>query len=327
MAECCVTIIGGGLAGAEAAWQAARGARASDCTRCARSSGPQPHQTDLPRRAGLQQLLEIRVARRCERPAQDRDAGAWLDDPPVRRGPPRAGGLGPRRGSRRLRRCGDADHRRSPGDRGCPGRGPGDSGEPARHRGVRSVDLRSAGGRPRRTVSRHFSNRTPQNSNRRTSNRRTANRHTSNLSTSVLLRRHLPIVAAESINRDVVYAAARYGVGGADYLNCPLTREEYQQFREALLTGERYPLHEFEQAHYFEGCLPDRRAGRARRGHAAVRPAAAGRPARSADGEAALRGGSAPAGEPGARGSPDHVQPGRLARRASGAGTRRRPSG
>jgi len=65
-----------------------------------------------------------------------------------------------------------------------------------------------------------------------------------------------PIVAADSINRDVTYAAARYGVGGADYLNCPLTPEEYERFRQALLTGERYPLHEFEQAHYFEGCLP-----------------------------------------------------------------------
>jgi methylenetetrahydrofolate--tRNA-(uracil-5-)-methyltransferase len=65
-----------------------------------------------------------------------------------------------------------------------------------------------------------------------------------------------PIVAADSINHDAAYAAARYGVGGADYLNCPLTRDEYQQFREALLTGERYPLHDFEQANYFEGCLP-----------------------------------------------------------------------
>jgi methylenetetrahydrofolate--tRNA-(uracil-5-)-methyltransferase len=65
-----------------------------------------------------------------------------------------------------------------------------------------------------------------------------------------------PIVAADSINRDVVYAAARYGVGGADYLNCPLTRDEYQRFREALLTGDRYPLHDFERATYFEGCLP-----------------------------------------------------------------------
>ena len=65
-----------------------------------------------------------------------------------------------------------------------------------------------------------------------------------------------PIIAADSINREVAYAAARYGVGGADYLNCPLTRDEYQQFRQALLSGERYPLHDFEQAKYFEGCLP-----------------------------------------------------------------------
>ena len=65
-----------------------------------------------------------------------------------------------------------------------------------------------------------------------------------------------PIVAADSINREVAYAAARYGVGGADYLNCPLTREEYARFREALLTGERYPLHDFERATFFEGCLP-----------------------------------------------------------------------
>jgi len=65
-----------------------------------------------------------------------------------------------------------------------------------------------------------------------------------------------PIVAADSINREVAYEAARYGVGGADYLNCPLTREEYARFREALLTGERYPLHDFERATFFEGCLP-----------------------------------------------------------------------
>ncbi len=65
-----------------------------------------------------------------------------------------------------------------------------------------------------------------------------------------------PIVAADSINRDVAYAAARYGVGGADYLNCPLARDDYQRFRQALLAGERYPLHDFEQANYFEGCLP-----------------------------------------------------------------------
>jgi methylenetetrahydrofolate--tRNA-(uracil-5-)-methyltransferase len=65
-----------------------------------------------------------------------------------------------------------------------------------------------------------------------------------------------PIGSADSIDREVAYAAARYGAGGADYLNCPLTREEYARFREALLTGERYPLHDFERATFFEGCLP-----------------------------------------------------------------------
>jgi methylenetetrahydrofolate--tRNA-(uracil-5-)-methyltransferase len=65
-----------------------------------------------------------------------------------------------------------------------------------------------------------------------------------------------PIVAADSIDEGVAYRAARYGKGGADYLNCPLTREEYWSFRAALLSGERYPLHPFEDTRYFEGCLP-----------------------------------------------------------------------
>ncbi|MFB3816089.1 MAG: methylenetetrahydrofolate--tRNA-(uracil(54)-C(5))-methyltransferase (FADH(2)-oxidizing) TrmFO [Candidatus Methylomirabilales bacterium] len=65
-----------------------------------------------------------------------------------------------------------------------------------------------------------------------------------------------PIVAADSIDMDRTFAAARYGKGGADYLNCPLTREEYRAFREALLAGEQYPLHDFERPNYFEGCLP-----------------------------------------------------------------------
>ena len=65
-----------------------------------------------------------------------------------------------------------------------------------------------------------------------------------------------PIVSADSIDRGLVFAAARYGKGGADYLNCPLTREEYRVFREALLMGERYPLHAFEAPKFFEGCLP-----------------------------------------------------------------------
>ena len=65
-----------------------------------------------------------------------------------------------------------------------------------------------------------------------------------------------PIVSADSIDHASTFLASRYGKGGDDYLNCPLTRDEYLGFREALLNGDRYPLHEFEEAKYFEGCLP-----------------------------------------------------------------------
>jgi methylenetetrahydrofolate--tRNA-(uracil-5-)-methyltransferase len=65
-----------------------------------------------------------------------------------------------------------------------------------------------------------------------------------------------PIVSADSIDPAATFVASRYGRGGEDYLNCPLTRVEYLAFREALLKGDRYPLHEFEVAKYFEGCLP-----------------------------------------------------------------------
>jgi len=65
-----------------------------------------------------------------------------------------------------------------------------------------------------------------------------------------------PIVSADSIDQGIAFVASRYGKGGGDYLNCPLTRDEYLAFREALLKGERYPLHEFEAPKYFEGCLP-----------------------------------------------------------------------
>jgi methylenetetrahydrofolate--tRNA-(uracil-5-)-methyltransferase len=65
-----------------------------------------------------------------------------------------------------------------------------------------------------------------------------------------------PIVSADSIDYAIVFTASRYGKGGDDYLNCPLTRDDYLAFREALLKGERYPLHDFEEPKYFEGCLP-----------------------------------------------------------------------
>ncbi|MCZ6479659.1 MAG: FADH(2)-oxidizing methylenetetrahydrofolate--tRNA-(uracil(54)-C(5))-methyltransferase TrmFO [Candidatus Methylomirabilales bacterium] len=68
-----------------------------------------------------------------------------------------------------------------------------------------------------------------------------------------------PILATESIDREKVFAASRYGKGGEDYWNCPMTDEEYGAFWEVLVTAELYPLHDFEdleEASFFEGCLP-----------------------------------------------------------------------
>lgn len=66
-----------------------------------------------------------------------------------------------------------------------------------------------------------------------------------------------PIVAADSLDMSRLYWKSRYGKGsGSDYLNAPMDREQYLAFVEALRTAELYPLHEFEQAAHFEGCLP-----------------------------------------------------------------------
>lgn len=65
-----------------------------------------------------------------------------------------------------------------------------------------------------------------------------------------------PIVDAETIDYSVVFRAARYGKGGDDYLNCPLTEQEYNRFYDALITAATAELHDFDRACYFEGCLP-----------------------------------------------------------------------
>ncbi len=64
-----------------------------------------------------------------------------------------------------------------------------------------------------------------------------------------------PIVTYESLNMDKIFRGSRYGVG-EDYLNCPMSEEEYDAFWEALVKAERHPLHSFEDPKYFEGCLP-----------------------------------------------------------------------
>jgi methylenetetrahydrofolate--tRNA-(uracil-5-)-methyltransferase len=65
-----------------------------------------------------------------------------------------------------------------------------------------------------------------------------------------------PVVDAASINRDIAFAASRYGKGGDDYLNCPMSREEYDRFYEALMAAEKVEFQDFEEAKYFQGCQP-----------------------------------------------------------------------
>jgi methylenetetrahydrofolate--tRNA-(uracil-5-)-methyltransferase len=65
-----------------------------------------------------------------------------------------------------------------------------------------------------------------------------------------------PIVDAESIDMERVYFAARYDKGTADYINCPMNREEYDRFLDALIAAEEAESKEWENLDYFEGCLP-----------------------------------------------------------------------
>jgi methylenetetrahydrofolate--tRNA-(uracil-5-)-methyltransferase len=75
-----------------------------------------------------------------------------------------------------------------------------------------------------------------------------------------------PIVTLESIDQSIVFSASRWGRGDADYINCPMTQEEYERFVDALLSAERIPLEAFERQDpaiksggscaFFEACLP-----------------------------------------------------------------------
>ena len=72
-----------------------------------------------------------------------------------------------------------------------------------------------------------------------------------------------PVIARESIDDDKVFRASRYGketMSGADedgaYLNCPMTRDEYDAFIDALVSADQYHGHEFDEVPYFEGCMP-----------------------------------------------------------------------
>ncbi len=65
-----------------------------------------------------------------------------------------------------------------------------------------------------------------------------------------------PVISADSIDMDVCYLADRYGEGEGDYINVPLDKEQYNQFIDGVEAAEKVPLHEFEDVNYFESCLP-----------------------------------------------------------------------
>ena len=65
-----------------------------------------------------------------------------------------------------------------------------------------------------------------------------------------------PIVAADSVDQSIAFLAARYGKGGDDYLNCPFDEAQYSTFYQALIEANSVPLQRFEETHWFEACLP-----------------------------------------------------------------------
>ncbi len=66
-----------------------------------------------------------------------------------------------------------------------------------------------------------------------------------------------PVIQADSIDRSIVFAASRYDKGdGDDYLNCPMNQEQYEGFIQGLLDGEKAPLHDIDKTPFFEACLP-----------------------------------------------------------------------
>lgn len=78
-----------------------------------------------------------------------------------------------------------------------------------------------------------------------------------------------PIVEADSINMDIAFRQSRYDKGDADYINCPMNEEEYQRFYEALVEAELADVDDFDKEIVFEGCMPIETM--AKRGHNTIR--------------------------------------------------------
>lgn len=71
-----------------------------------------------------------------------------------------------------------------------------------------------------------------------------------------------PIVTFSSINMEKAFFGSRYGKGGDDFINCPMTRDEYEKFWKELIKGEKAYIHPFEREVFFEGCLPIEEMGK-----------------------------------------------------------------
>src|SRR3990172_3783621 len=65
-----------------------------------------------------------------------------------------------------------------------------------------------------------------------------------------------PVISGSSINEEIAFRASRYDKGGADYINCPMGKEEYEHFYNMLIAADKATLREFEDIPYFEGCMP-----------------------------------------------------------------------
>lgn len=65
-----------------------------------------------------------------------------------------------------------------------------------------------------------------------------------------------PIISYDSVDMDIAFRASRYGKGDKDYINCPLNKEQYENFVQALVDSEKIPTKDFEKAIFFESCLP-----------------------------------------------------------------------
>lgn len=65
-----------------------------------------------------------------------------------------------------------------------------------------------------------------------------------------------PVISGSSINEEIAFRASRYDKGGADYINCPMDKDEYEHFYNMLMAADKATLREFEEIPYFEGCMP-----------------------------------------------------------------------